>query len=350
MTGGRTTPSWGDAAEDWLTAKRVGRRKDDVGHADRARRSDLRRWAGVIDTVMGREPINSRHLDECWKNVMKEIGDVEVLVRALDLLGNELAVSSRVRMLSTLRGFCGYLNQRGLLTNDPTLAPELKVAAGSDDEVRAFTDDEVARLIAASYLPVSARVRSAWPARDAAIVDLLTHCGLRVGELCACNDSTIDRNGDRPLLRLTKGVKGGRHRVVPIPSPTLERRDLYRTERNRTWPSPDRLFVRTDGQPLNQQFVDALLRRLSLSASITVPNGAMAHALRHSYGMRLALRGVPLPIIQQLMGHVDPRTTSRYTRAHAFDLTDALADAGLMGPAKGDSAPQVRRGDQSAAQ
>ena len=56
----------------------------------------------------------------------------------------------------------------------------------------------------------------------------------------------------------------------------------------------------------------------------------MAHALRHSYGMELALRGVPLPVIQQLLGHTDPRTSSIYTTAHATDLTDTLRAAGLL--------------------
>jgi site-specific recombinase XerD len=56
----------------------------------------------------------------------------------------------------------------------------------------------------------------------------------------------------------------------------------------------------------------------------------MAHALRHTYGMDLAMRGVPLSVIQQLLGHDDPRTTSIYTVAHAEDLSAALADAGAL--------------------
>ena len=39
------------------------------------------------------------------------------------------------------------------------------------------------------------------------------------------------------------------------------------------------------------------------------------------------MRGVPLSVIQQLLGHDDPRTTSIYTAAHAEDLSAALADA-----------------------
>jgi integrase/recombinase XerD len=73
-----------------------------------------------------------------------------------------------------------------------------------------------------------------------------------------------------------------------------------------------------------------VLRRVARKAGVTAPDGAMAHALRHSYGMRLALRGVPIPVIQQLLGHTDPRTTAIYTTAHAANLTDALDDAGLL--------------------
>jgi site-specific recombinase XerD len=70
--------------------------------------------------------------------------------------------------------------------------------------------------------------------------------------------------------------------------------------------------------------------RNDTSAGVAPPEGAMAHALRHTYGMDLAMRGVPLSVIQQLMGHDDPRTTSIYTVAHAEDLSAALAAAGAL--------------------
>ena len=85
-----------------------------------------------------------------------------------------------------------------------------------------------------------------------------------------------------------------------------------------------------DGSGLNQQFVDALLRKLCLVQGITPPAGAMAHALRHSYGADLAYRSVPLPVIQQLLGHVDPRTTSIYTAVHLSELTHTLREAGVL--------------------
>jgi integrase/recombinase XerD len=123
---------------------------------------------------------------------------------------------------------------------------------------------------------------------------------------------------------------------VPIPRTTLDHIDTYLEERAAA--GDDRLkmtdraalFVRHNGSSLTQQFVDSLLRRLTAACGIDAPEGAMAHALRHSYGMELALRGVPLPVIQQLLGHSDPRTSSIYTAAHATDLADTLRDAGLL--------------------
>jgi len=56
----------------------------------------------------------------------------------------------------------------------------------------------------------------------------------------------------------------------------------------------------------------------------------MAHAFRHSYGVTLALRGVPQAVIGQLMGHADPRTTSIYTTVASGALIAVLDDAGLL--------------------
>ena len=132
-------PAWNEAAEDWLAAKRVGRAKDDVGHSDRARRGDLRRWAAAINAVEGREvPAFPPHSLDGWQFFMTELVDVDVLLRALDLLGGELAASSRQRALSTLRGFCGWLVRRQLLSANPCDAPELGVKRPSSGEVLSF--------------------------------------------------------------------------------------------------------------------------------------------------------------------------------------------------------------------
>ena len=51
------------------------------------------------------------------------------------------------------------------------------------------------------------------------------------------------------------------------------------------------------------------------------------HTMRHTFAVDLALRNVPAPAIQKLLGHSSLRTTSRYTQLQATDLVDALRKA-----------------------
>lgn len=331
-------PSLTESAEDWLAAKRVGRRLDDPGHADRARRADLRRWAGALAVVLGRADGEAPAGLDGWNRIsVDELADADVVLRALDLLAGELAPSSRSRALSTLRGFCGWLVRRGLLTADPTDADEIRVANEARLDVAAFSAADVAAMVAAAEAPLPS-ARSAWPARDAAIVAVLADCGLRVSELCALSTTSIDDGGEVALIRVRQGAKGGKARNVPLPRRTLGRVQRYRSERDAVAPSaaierrrPEpRLFVRRSGEALNQPFVDTLLRRLCRSGDVRYPDGAMAHALRHHYGAQLALRNVPVPVIQQLLGHADSRTTAIYTRAAEAALAGALDDAGWL--------------------
>jgi site-specific recombinase XerD len=100
------------------------------------------------------------------------------------------------------------------------------------------------------------------------------------------------------------GAKGGKPRNVTIARRTLAAIDAYLDERA-AWHGSvtdrSRLFVLHDDSPLTQQH--RTLRRMAATAGLTPPEGAMAHALRHAYGMDLAMRGVPLSVIQQLLGH-----------------------------------------------
>ena len=49
------------------------------------------------------------------------------------------------------------------------------------------------------------------------------------------------------------------------------------------------------------------------------------HDLRHTVASRLADRGVPVPIIQELLAHTDIKTTMRYVHNKKDHLAKAMA-------------------------
>ena len=76
----------------------------------------------------------------------------------------------------------------------------------------------------------------------------------------------------------------------------------------------------------------AITRRVQEAWSAALGGPATLHRLRHRYGTQLVLAGVPLPIVQQLMGHAKIETTMRYV--HVVPQLSAV-QLGRVGRATG---------------
>lgn len=328
-----------ELAEDWLATKTAGSRASNPDKADAARRGDLARWGRAIQLVRGGTPAERPNgaldlAEDLGPVTLADLSSVSVLVRALAVLRTAYAPASCRRMLATLRTFSRWLVKRGHLgdfvADDDQLVVPHRAEAGATP-VHAFDLDEVAAMIEAAAEPPPG-LRSAWPARDVALLRVLEGCGLRAAEAVSLHDVDVDRSLDRAMLRVSRGTKGSKLRNVPVPSRTMTAIEAYVRERldRVEHPAGGRLFVRPDGRPVDVSFLDRLIRRVAHQAHVTVPSQACAHGFRHHYGVQLAFRRVPIPVIQELMGHADPRTTSIYMKMAGSHLTDALDDAGWL--------------------
>jgi hypothetical protein len=56
---------------------------------------------------------------------------------------------------------------------------------------------------------------------------------------------------------------------------------------------------------------------------VSVRPGELAHAFRHTYAVHLVQMGVPLPQVQELLGHVSLTTTARYLKMTGAELQQA---------------------------
>jgi len=166
------------------------------------------------------------------------------------------------------------------------------------------------------------------------IVLLGGEAGLRAGEMVALHWSDVDFANSQLCVRHSdyRGQlttpKNGRIRFVP-----LTRRLAIALREHRHLRSP-RVLCRDDGRPLTRQSAWLRVRRVVRTAN--VPTGG--HILRHTFWSHLAMRGAPGKAIQELAGHQELGTTSRYMHLSPAARQSAIR---LLEP----SAVQSDRGD-----
>ena len=187
--------------------------------------------------------------------------------------------------------------------------------------------EEVAQLLAAVQQP-----------RYRAVLTLIYHTGLRVGEAVRVERRDFrDTGTPAPRLHVRCG-KGGKDRFVPLaPVMVQQLRDWWRTHAHPTllFPGP------TCGWRERAQPADAPQRAttpLSVSAvqntfrlaraTAGLPAEATPHTLRHCYATHLLEEGVSLRLISQYLGHASLETTLIYT--HLTPLNEARTRAALV--------------------
>ncbi len=161
---------------------------------------------------------------------------------------------------------------------------------------RVFSPEQIARLFQVEELTLKHRTM------------LMTAyaSGVRVSELCALRPEHI--LSERGQIRVEKG-KGAKDRYTVLSPRLLEQLRLYYREERPVggWLFPSRW---KPGRPLSACCVQNVFRRAAVLAG--VPHNGGVHSLRHSFATHLLEAGVPLTVIQRLLGHTTLVTTTRY--------------------------------------
>ena len=141
--------------------------------------------------------------------------------------------------------------------------------------------------------------------RDYLLVLLSYRHGLRVSEAIGVRRADVDLNRARLWVRRLKGGLS-----VEQPAAGDELRAVKRHLAARTDALPW-LFTSERGQPPTRQSVNYLVGAAAGRAGLP---GVHLHTVRHSCGFALANKGYDLRLIQDYLGHRDPRHTVHYTR------------------------------------
>jgi integrase/recombinase XerC len=211
------------------------------------------------------------------------------------------------RRLSALRAFCRFLRRERVIDENAALllrAPKVKASLPEF-----LTPRQAAALVEE---PVRRRA-SPRDLRDAALLEVLYGCGLRVSEVVAldCGDF------DAAELRVRRG-KGGKDRVVPIGARAAEALAAWMAARQSSSPA---VFINARGGRMTDRSVRRIVDQRAAEAAVGAEPGTAVprthpHALRHSYATHLLGNGADLPAIQQLLGHASLKTTARYAHVN----------------------------------
>ena len=144
--------------------------------------------------------------------------------------------------------------------------------------------------------------------RHRALIVLLYRTGLRIGEALALRPKDINLEiGSVVVLH----GKGNRLRTVGIDPGANSHIEAWLDRRPTLGPPADApLFCTFKGGPMNASHVRSLLRTLAGRAGIE--KRVHPHGFRHTHAYELMMEGIPMPIIQQQLGHVSLATTDRY--------------------------------------
>ncbi len=248
--------------------------------------------------------------------------------------GGGVSKATMSQTLAALKSFFDFCVDRGHLYSAPDIGRIRKLAKVLPPQVdpEYFRPAEIRDLYTAATEDADgSRVR--WPVRDLAMCSFLAVLGLRAAELTAADIGRVtrerldDADGQATWMLHVLG-KGRRIRRLPLSSELVDANSRWQDERmERFGPSqPDEpLFVANDGTRFNYRRLRYWLWRLNRGAGL---RDRSLHSLRHTAGVQLAADGVPMNVIQSLLGHASIATTGIYTELAGGQLVGVLERSG----------------------
>lgn len=325
----RPTPRLSEVIDDYFIARQP---RKDSEHTLSAYRSDLAAITGLIADQTG-----------------IPVADLTVGVLTLPVMRAAFAAFAKPRAKTTIRrcwstwhGFFNYLVSEGHLEGNP-MAGVARPAAPKRAP-KAFSVEATERILESLFSGV-ATGRDPWPERDLAVVFTGLVTGARLQEMLDLNIGSL--SGDPDARRLRVRGKGDADRSIPIEPVLVDILNAYLESRLARFPKHatrrnlpenptafDRiplsapLFVDRAGERLRKGGMQYLVQQVYRRAGVESERekGALVHALRHTFGTRLA-EDPEVTVVQlmELFGHKSLSTTQGYVKATARQLRDAAA-------------------------
>ncbi len=236
--------------------------------------------------------------------------------------GRRIKPKTVANHLITLSSIFATAMQWELAARNPVRSVKLPKPGVESEVERAWTVEQARR-----FLGVVQRQEPQW----LPLFWFAMRTGLRLGELAALTWDDVDFERGLVFVRasLTRGhlryPKNGRKREEPLPTELVSMMRQHMAAA-----SGSRVFAARDGRELTRDRIKSVFYRCIRDAQ--VPR-IRFHDLRHTFGKHLAsYSGASQRVMQELMGHADPRSTKRYTGVDSRDKRAAVENLPSLCP------------------
>ena len=256
---------------------------------------------------------------------------------------NEVSKATLNQTLAALKSYFDFCLADRLVDSVPDVNRIRKIARlnvpQADPEY--FRPGEIRDLYETAIRPLDGASRVRWPVRDLAMCAFLAILGLRAAELTAADNGWVtrerldDRAGRATWMMQVLG-KGRRVRHLPLSAELIDANVRWQAEREERFGparSDEPLFLTNDGERFNYRRLRYWLLTINRQAAL---RDRSLHSLRHTAGVQLAAEGVPMNVIQSLLGHASIATTGIYTALAGGELVGVVSKSGantLLGSA-----------------
>jgi integrase/recombinase XerC len=241
------------------------------------------------------------------KNSLNQIQPHHIRHFIAQLRHHGLSGRSLARIISSWRGFYGYLIRSHNFTQNPCVG--IHAPKSAKKLPHTLSPDETAQLLT---FPADDILNS----RDRAMFELFYSSGLRLAELAKLEPGDINFSDETVRIN----GKGDKTRIVPVGNKALIALQAWIIQREKFInPGEKALFLSRHGNAISARTISHRLKNRAIQQGIT--SNVHPHMLRHSFASHLLQSSGDLRAIQDMLGHANISTTQVYAHLDFQHLT-----------------------------
>ena len=246
--------------------------------------------------------------------------DKVLLNSYIKYLNSQFAPRSAKRKIASIHTFYQVLCENDFLDSSPFESFRIKMRTPKQLP-RIIPENIVQQLLHNAYCCFT--LENIYTIRDIVVLELLFSTGMRVSELCALSDQSVQwtKHGIRFIVH----GKGNKERIFELTNPDIcELLIEYSTLFQAAIQKHHSFLINNWQRPLSPQSVRIIIQNHVKAAHISTH--ITPHMFRHTFATSLLESGVDIRYIQTLLGHSSISTTQIYTYVSTQKQTQLLAE------------------------